>query len=238
MSPMMSSLSAPFEQWQVAAKQTKPERHHALAAITKASLNGISEAPFGDGALETRPVQPGTSGASRRYHPERRRERDLRSAGEGREHFADRMGSGGYHVRRLPLQRAGSRAYLDRGFNRRLETAPDRNIQREVAPFHFDRRKSGLAQDADHALFRRKGKRTGIVRSGLRQPRGMLVGRLKRRHQPGVVARLAPAGERHPPRRPQRSAHIGKGKRRFGEKHHAEPRDQQVGTCGLRSSPQ
>src|SRR5450631_2320120 len=62
MSPMMSSLSAPFEQWQVAAKQTKPERHHALAAITKASLNGISEAPFGDGALERDPCNPEPQG--------------------------------------------------------------------------------------------------------------------------------------------------------------------------------
>jgi hypothetical protein len=41
LSLMMSSLSEPFEQRQVAAKQ--PERHHAWAAIIKASLNGISE---------------------------------------------------------------------------------------------------------------------------------------------------------------------------------------------------
>ena len=51
--------------------------------------------------------------------------------------------------------------------------------------------------------------------------------------QPRVIARLAPAGECQPARRPQRLAHIGKRKRRLGEKHHAEPRDQEIEACGI-----
>ena len=126
-------------------------------------MNGISETLFGDATLETRPMEPGPSGAARGHDPDRGRERDRLSVREGREHFADRMGRGGYYVWRLPLQRAGSRAHLDRGFNRRLETAPDRNIQREVAAFHFDRRKSGLAQDAGHALFVDEAERFNLL---------------------------------------------------------------------------
>src|ERR1700686_5499772 len=71
--------------------------------IMSPMMSSLSE-PFA--AKQTRTAS--RIGAPRRHHPERGRERDLLSAGERREHFADRMGSGGYHVRRLPLQRAGA----------------------------------------------------------------------------------------------------------------------------------
>ena len=49
-----------------------------------------------------------------------------------------------------------------------------------------------------------KRKRPGIFRAGRRQFWHVLADRLHRRHHPRIFARLAPAGERQPPRWPQR----------------------------------
>jgi hypothetical protein len=84
-----------------------------------------------------------------------------------------------------------------------------------------------------NALLGGKGERTGVFRPELRQLRDVLIGCPQRRHQPRVIARLAPAGECQAGRRPQRLAHIGKRKRRLGKKHHAEPRDQQIRARGV-----
>jgi len=61
----------------------------------------------------------------------------------------------------------------------------------------------------------------------------VLVGRRKRRHEERVFARLTPAGERQPTRRPQRFTHVRKRQRGIGKEHHAEPRRQHVETCRL-----
>ncbi len=131
----------------------------------------------------------------------------------------------------MPLQRAGRRADFERGLNRRIKTAPDRNIEREIARLHRYPRKTCRAQDVRHALLGGKCKRTRVFRTNLRQLRNVFVDRLKRRHHPGVFARLPPAGEHQPTGWPQRAAQIGKGKHRVCEKHHAETRDQQIETC-------
>ena len=93
--------------------------------------------------------------------------------------------------------------------------------------------KPARAQNSVYALFRGERERPGIFRPLLRQFRHVLVDRLQRRHHPGVFARLAPAGERQPPGRPQRLAHVRKRQHRIGKEHHAEARGQQVKTCGI-----
>ena len=70
----------------------------------------------------------------------------------------------------------------------------------------------------------------GIFRPLLRQFRHVFVDRLQRRHHPRIFARLAPAGECQPSRRPQRLAHVRERQHRIGEEHHAEPRGQQIET--------
>jgi hypothetical protein len=63
----------------------------------------------------------------------------------------------------------------------------------------------------------------GIFRTEFGRTRRMLIDRLQGQRQPGVLPRLAPAGESETAARTQRRAHIGEGKGGIGEEHHAEP---------------
>ena len=134
---------------------------------------------------------------------------------------------------RLAFQRAADRADLERALHRAIEATAHGCVEQQRARLHFDSCKAGLAQDAADARLRGERKRPGIFRPLLRQFWHVLVGRLQRRHEKRIFARLAPAGERQPARRPQRLAHIRKRQHRIGEEHHAEARGQQVETCGL-----
>src|SRR3981189_2232309 len=98
-------------------------------------------------------MEPGPPGHARRHDPDRCSEHHGLSPCERREGFAYRIGGGGAHVRRLLLERAGSRADFKRALDRPLQTAPDRDIEREIARLHFYSAKSGLAQYAGDALL-------------------------------------------------------------------------------------
>src|SRR5882757_585920 len=54
------------------------------------------------------------------------------------------------------LDHQGTRADFKRALDRRIQTAPDRDIEREIARLHFYSAKSGLAQYAGDALLRCK----------------------------------------------------------------------------------
>src|SRR6202165_6040787 len=113
------------------------------------------------------------------------------------------MGSRSAHVGRLLRKRAGGGADFQRGLDRRIEAAPDRKIEREIARLHVYPGESGLAQYAVPARFGGERERTGVFRSELRQLRGVFVDRLKRRHEKRVIARIPPAREGQPARWPQ-----------------------------------
>src|SRR5712664_2361362 len=101
-------------------------------------------------------MEPGPSGRARRHDPDRCGEQHGLFPSERREGFAYRLGSGGANVRRLALQRAVSRADFERTLDRRIQTVPDRDIEREIAWLHFYPAKSGFAQYAGDALLRCK----------------------------------------------------------------------------------
>ena len=91
--------------------------------------------------------------------------------------------------------------------------------------------KPALAQNPVHALFGGKRERTRVFRSLRRQFRHVFVDRLQRRDHPGVFARLAPAGEGQPARRPQRFAHVRKRQppdRQRTSRRTARPADQNL----------
>ena len=111
-------------------------------------------------------------------------------------------------------------------FDRGIKAAPDRDIERQITRLHFDRLKPASPSMRCTRCFGSKREWTRVFRSELRQFWDVLVGCLKRQHQPGVFARLAPAHECQPARWPQRPSHIGEGNCRLGKKHHAEARDQ------------
>ena len=62
-----------------------------------------------------------------------------------------------------------------------------------------------------------------------------LVGRHQRQHHPWIVARCAPAGKSHAAARAQRLAHVGERQHGISKEHHAEPRDQEIEACRLRT---
>ena len=130
-------------------------------------------------------------------------------------------------ARRTDFERALRPPHRDRGRSRNPATDGHASISTPVKPASL--------KDAAHARFGGKRERAGIFRPLLRQLRHVLVGGLQRRHEERVFARLAPAGECQPARRPQRLAHVGKRQRGIGKEHHAEARDQQIETCRTRT---
>ena len=76
----------------------------------------------------------------RRHDPDRGGKRHRRPLEKRRQRFAHRIGRGGDHFRRLLGERAGGGSDVERASDRGIEAAPDRDIQRQIARLHGDRR--------------------------------------------------------------------------------------------------
>ena len=53
----------------------------------------------------------------------------------------------------MTLKRAAGRSDFKRALHRRVETAPDRDVERQIARLHGNTRESGLSEDAMNALL-------------------------------------------------------------------------------------
>jgi len=127
-------------------------------------------------------------------------------------------------LRRLPLKRAACRSISSAGFDRGIKARACRDIERQIARCISIPENTASLNIALHPLFGSKREWTGVLTVQAAAVLGRVVGCLKRQHQPGVIAWLAPAHERQA--FPTNAAPLayGKGNCRLGEKHHAEAR--------------
>ncbi len=146
----------------------------------------------------------------------------------GRERGPDGARRGGLNLGRLAFKRAARRSDFERALDGGVEPLPHRDIEEKIDGLHRDRGEAGLAEHPIDPRLGGERERPRILGTEFGQTRRVAVSRLERQHQPGVLARLAPAGESEAAARPQPLAHIGEGKRRIGEEHHAEARKQQI----------
>src|SRR4051812_12748631 len=153
----------------------------------RASGRGVG----GTGLATAANVKSGLGG----YNPDRGRKQYSLTPGKGGECLANRLGCRCDYGGRLLRKRAGGWPDLKSGLRRRLQTAPDREVERDVARLHHDLPESCLAEDAADALLRRERERTRIFGTELGQLRDMFVGGLERRHEKRVLPRLLPACE-------------------------------------------
>src|SRR4051794_14066016 len=95
-------------------------------------------------------------------------------------------------------ERAAGGSDFERALYRRLQTAAERDVEREIARLHRNAGEAGRTEDAVHARLRGERERSGIFRPLRRQLWHVLVDRLQRRHEERIFLGLAPARERQP----------------------------------------